>query len=71
MTRVNKNGHIKVHIFQEKLNKTWFPSLTFLKGKKEKIFDQFSKLKNGFENQDFDIFEVIIHDFGNSDDDML
>ena len=32
---------------------------------------QFSTLKNYFENQNFEIFEEVVHNFGKSDDDMI
>ena len=33
--------------------------------------NQFSTLKNNFENQDFEKFEEVIHDFGKSDSDII
>ena len=33
--------------------------------------DQFSTLKNDFENQNFEMFEEVVHNFGKSDDDMI
>ena len=33
--------------------------------------DQFSTMKNDFENQNFEIFEEVVHNFGRSDDDMI
>ena len=33
-------------------------------------FNQFSKLKNDFENQNFTIFEEIVNNFGRCDDEM-
>ena len=30
-------------------------------------FDQFSTLKNDFENQNFEMFEEVVHNFGKSD----
>ena len=32
-------------------------------------FDEFSTLKNDFENQNFEIFDKVIHNFGKCDDD--
>ena len=34
-------------------------------------FDQFSILKNNFENQTFEMFEELVHNFGKSDVDMI
>ena len=36
-----------------------------------KRLDQFSTLKNYFENQNFEVFDEVIDDFGRSDDDMI
>ena len=36
-----------------------------------KRLDQFSTLKNYFENQNFKVFDEVIDDFGKSDDDMI
>ena len=33
-------------------------------------FDQFSTLKNDFENQNFEMFEKVVHNFGTSDSDI-
>ena len=33
-------------------------------------FDQFSTLKNDFENQNFEMFEEVVHNFGKSDSDL-
>jgi hypothetical protein len=33
-------------------------------------FNQFSTLKNDFENQNFEMFEKVVHIFGNSDGDI-
>jgi hypothetical protein len=37
------------------------------KKKKLERFDQFSTLKNDFENQNFEMFEEVVHNFGKSD----
>ena len=34
-------------------------------------FDQFSTLKNDFENQNFEMFEEVVHNFGKSDSDII
>ena len=35
-------------------------------------FDQFSTLKNDFENQNFEMFEVeVVHNFGKSEGDII
>ena len=34
-------------------------------------FDQFWIQKNDFESQNFEMFEEAVHNFGNSDDDMI
>ena len=33
--------------------------------------DQFSILKNDFENQKFEMFEKVVHSFGKSDSDII
>ena len=34
-------------------------------------FDQFSTLKNDFENPNFEMFEEFVHNFGKSGNDMI
>ena len=34
-------------------------------------FCQFSKLKNDFENQKFEMFEEVVHNFGKSESDII
>ena len=34
-------------------------------------FDQFSTLKNDFENQNFEMFEEVFHNFGKSDGNII
>ena len=34
-------------------------------------FDQFSTLKNDFENQNFEMFLEVVHNFGKSDGDIV
>ena len=34
-------------------------------------FNQFSTLKNDFENQNFEMFEEFVHSFGKSDGDII
>ena len=33
--------------------------------------NKFFTLKNDFENQNFEMFEEVVHNFGKSDDDMI
>ena len=35
------------------------------------IFDQFSTLKNYFENHNFEMFEDVVHNFGKADGDII
>ena len=44
-------------------NKNWAHNL--------ERFNQFSTLKNDFENQNSEICEEVVHNFGKSDDDMI
>ena len=39
--------------------------------KKNEGFDQFFMLKNDFENQNFEIFSKVVHNFGKSYDDNI
>ena len=34
-------------------------------------FNQFSTLKNDFENQNFEMFKEVVHNFGKSDGDII
>ena len=34
-------------------------------------FKQFSTLKNDFENQNFEMFKEVVHNFGKSDSDTI
>jgi hypothetical protein len=43
----------------------------FFKEKKLERFNQFSTLKNDFENQNFEMFEEVVHTFGKSDGDII
>ena len=51
--------------------KFWF--LKYFKTKKFILerFVQFSTLKNDFENQNFEMFEEVVHNFGKSDSDII
>ena len=52
--------------------KSWSPSpIFFIKDFFCEIFDRFSTQKNYFENQNFEMFEEVVHNFGKSDDDMI
>ena len=50
--------------------KNWSSSPIFFKKKMER-FNQFSKLKNDFENKNFEIFEEFVHNFGKSDGEII
>ena len=39
--------------------------------KKMERFDQFSTLKIDFENQNFEMFDEVVHNFGKSDGDII
>ena len=52
-------------------NKSWSPSPIFLKYFIFKRFNQFSTLKNDFENQNFGMLEEVVHNFGKSDSDII
>ena len=39
--------------------------------KKLERWDQFSTLKNDFENQNFEMFDEVDHNFGKSDGDII
>ena len=58
----------KLAIFLE--NKV-FRKSTFSKKRELERFDQFSTLKNDFENQNFDMFEKVVHNFGKSAGDSI
>ena len=34
-------------------------------------YNQFSTLENDFENQNYEMFEEVVHDFGYSDGDII
>ena len=46
---------------------------TFLENKVLSIskFDQFSTMKYDFENQNFEMFKEVVHNFGKSDGDII
>ena len=56
---------------KKKLNNSWSPSPIFFKEKKSERFRQFSTPKNDFENQNFEIFEEVLNNFGRSNDNMI
>ena len=56
--------------YQKVLDET-HPSQIFFKEKKMDRFDQLSTLKNDFENQNFEMFEKVAHNFGKSDGDII
>ena len=49
------------------INNTWSPNQIILTEKNLERFDQFQKLKNDFETQNFEIFDKVVHNFGKSD----
>ena len=53
------------------LNKCWSHSPIFFTEKKLERFDKFSTLKNYFENQNFEMFEEVAHNFGKSSSDII
>ena len=76
MNRADKNWayfykikYVKHQYFQ--IIKNWSPSPNFFwKNFFLKGFDQFSTMKNNFENQNFDMFEEVAHNFGKPDSDI-
>ena len=68
---------LKNKVFEKsKLSKTffsenWSPIPIFFKEKKLERLNQFSTLNNDFENQNFEMFEEVVHNFGKSDSDII
>ena len=50
---------------------SWSPNQIFLTELFMERFDQFLMRKNDFENQYFEIFANVVHNFGKSDDDII
>ena len=64
-----KIQYVKHQYFQ--IIKNWSPNANFfLKEFFLKGFDQFSTMKNNFENQNFDMFEEVAYNFGKPDSDI-
>jgi hypothetical protein len=53
------------------INTSWSPSPIFFIKKKLEGFNQFSTLENDFENQNFEMFDKVVTNFGKSDDDLI
>ena len=51
--------------------KSWSPSPIFFKEFFFERFDQFSTQKNDFENQNFEMLEEVVYNFGKYDDDII
>ena len=51
--------------------KFWSPNLNSSKNLFLERLDQFSTMKNDFENQNFEMFEKNVHNFGKSDSDIV
>ena len=51
-------------IFKDFFYESWSPSPIIR-------FDQFLTQKNDFESMNFDMFDKVVHNFGESDDDMI
>ena len=73
----DKKGHIfrkwkyvfkKSKILKASFTKSWSPRIQrfFLER-----FNQLLALKNDFENQNFEMFEEVVHNLGKSDNDMI
>ena len=51
--------------------KNWSASPIFFKEFFSERFNQFLTLKNDFENQNFEMFEEVVHNLGKSGDDII
>ena len=79
MNRADKNwAHFqKIKYFEnQNFQKHFFLKVGLLVQYSSKIFfweklEQFSTLKNDFENQNFEMFEEVVHYFGKSDGDII
>ena len=45
--------------------------MVFFKEKKMERYNQFSALENNFENQNFEMLEEVVHNFGKSEGDII
>ena len=57
--------------FQKKNLKWVFKSNIFDRNSFLERFYQFSTLQNGIENQKFEVFKEVVHNFGKSDSDIM
>ena len=73
MNRADKNwAHFEYYLKNQNFQNTFLTKVGLLvKEKKMERFDQFSTLKNDFENQNFEMLEEVIHNFGKSDGDII
>ena len=78
MNRVDKNwAHFqkiksfKNQSFQKTAFKSWSLDQIFFKEFFLERFNQFLTQKNDFESTNFDMFEKVVHNFGQSDNDMI
>ena len=56
---------------KKKIHKSWSPGPIFFTELFFERFNQFSTLKNDFENQNFEMFKETVHNFGKSDGDII
>ena len=74
MSRQKRAHFQKIKVFKKSkilkafFTKSWSPRIQrfFLER-----FNQFLALKNDFENQNFEMFEEVVHNLGKSDNDMI
>ena len=52
-------------------NKKCAPKFVFFNEKKSERFNQFLTQKKDFESTNFEMLEEVVHNFGESDDDMI
>ena len=73
MNKADKNwAHfLKNIIFKNIFNKSWSPRPIFFKDIFLESFQQILTLKNDLENQNFEMFEEIVHNFDKSDNDII
>ena len=63
-----KNSILKIKFFEKKIK---FGLLVQYSSPFLERFEQFSTMKNDFENQNFEMFEQVVHNSGKSDDDII
>ena len=70
-----KIKYFKNQNFQKHFTKSLSPSLVFYKefffGKIQSFFNNEKVLKNDFENQNLEMFEEVVHNFGKSDGNVV